>query len=89
MIRYVTRWALSTGIRRIDGEYTDDGKYFTNKQGSAHVFVSAREAHETIEAATACARMMASKKAKALRAQADKLSASTWTPKVVSVENAQ
>lgn len=82
MKHYVTRWALSTGIRVIDnGRYTDDGKYFIAP--SDGIFVAAREAHETLEQALVCARVMATKKAKQMRANADKFSDPTWQPKVV------
>jgi hypothetical protein len=40
---YVTRWALSTGVRLVGGYYTDDGKYF---KASGGLFVRRSEAFE-------------------------------------------
>ncbi len=77
-VRYVTRWALSTGIRKETGEYVD-GKYFKSRD----VFVSAKEAHETLDDAIRCAKLMAEKKAKSLRKQADVLSDPNWEPNVI------
>ncbi len=85
MIRYVTRWALSTGIREVEGEYTEDGKYFTSSKGYP-IFVSSREAHISLAEAVFEAKRMAAKRAKNLRAQAEKLESPDWQPKVVRRE---
>ena len=77
-IRYVTRWALSTGIRTIRGEYTEDGRYFTARG----IFVSAREAFESLVDAKEDARQKAVKKGARLIAQGKKLSDPRWEPKV-------
>ncbi len=81
MKRYVTKWALSSGIVAVTGEYLDSGKYFSG-DGPRGVFVKAAEAHETLEQARACAKEMAKKKAKSLAKQVKALGASTWEPKV-------
>jgi hypothetical protein len=83
MKRFITRWALSSGIRTVNGEYTEDGKYFTGGNGYDRVFVSAKEAHEFLPDAVACARKMAAKKAASLCAMAAKLSAPSWQPKII------
>ena len=80
-IRYVTRWALSTGIRKVEGEYTEDGDYFTGGTGFARVFVSKREAFETFTEALGVARTMAKKKAVSLRQSADAMADPNWEPK--------
>jgi hypothetical protein len=80
MIRYVIRWALTTGIRKVDGSYTDSGKYFSDGRC---LFVSSSETYESLEEAEACAREMAKKRAKRLREQAKKFESADWKPKVV------
>ena len=79
MVRYVTRWALSTGIRQVDGKYTDDGKYFF----AGAIFVTAAEAHESMAKAFAQARKMAAHKVESLRKQVAAFSDPKWSPKVV------
>jgi hypothetical protein len=78
VIRYVTRWALSTGIRTVRGQYTDDGKYFI----CPSLFISAKEVFETLDAAKEDARRRAAKKGASLIAQGKKLSDPKWEPKV-------
>jgi hypothetical protein len=79
--RYVTRWALTSGIVKVIGYYTEDALYFTN-HGAGNVFVKAYEAYESLAAAQACACAMATKRAARLRAQADKLADPAWEAKV-------
>jgi hypothetical protein len=79
MIRYVTRWALSSGIRSVNGEYTEDGKYSHGKW----VFVYAKEAFESLEKAVAEAKRMAKQRAANLRKNAEKLESPQWKPKVI------
>lgn len=82
MIRYVTRWALTSGIRRVDGEWRENGRYFTGRDGDGcRVFVSRPEAHETLEQAIICARAMAKNEGAKLEAKARKFLATTWEPK--------
>ncbi len=78
MIRYVTRWALSTGIKKVEGEYTDNGKYFH----AGGVFVSASEAFDDLDKAKAEAKKRAQAKAKRLLAQSQALSDPRWQPKI-------
>jgi hypothetical protein len=83
MIRYITRWALSSGIRVVDGNYTDDGKYFAANTGTfSAVFVSADEAFETIERAQAQARKMADHKINSLMKQVAVLRDPYWKAKI-------
>ncbi len=83
MIRYVTRWALSTGIIRVDGRIHVgiSGEYFSADGG---IFVPTKEAFETEEEAVRHAHEMAAKKAASLEKQAAKLLDPAWRPKVVS-----
>ncbi len=84
MIRYVTRWALSTGIRKVTGSYTKDmyftDGYFTDGRG---IFVSAREAFETVELAQQEARRLADRRIASFKKQIAKLESPSWTAKVV------
>jgi len=80
MIRYVTRWALSTGIRKVAGKYDDRGEYF---MGPDHLFVKASEAFETVEEAQARAREMAKKKAVSLRKTLAKFEDPKWAADVI------
>lgn len=78
VIRYVTRWALSTGIRTIRGEYTDDGRYFA----ASGIFVAAKEAFANLDDAKNDARVRAARKGARLIAQGKKLSDPKWEPKL-------
>jgi hypothetical protein len=77
MIRYVTRWALTTGIRMVDGQYTADNKYFS-KYG---MFVTSGEAFETEEEAIEQAKKMAKHKVELLKKQI-KVFENNWQPKI-------
>ncbi len=80
MKRYITRWALSKGIRYVEGRYVMPGDYFSAGPG---IFVRANEAFETLEEAKAKTREMAAKQVKSLLAKAKKLSDPNWEPKVI------
>ncbi len=82
VIRFVTRWALTSGIRTVEGEYYDNKSYFSGKWKDYSIFVSAKEAFETLAGAKEEARRMAKKRASRLMAQAKKLSDPKWEPKV-------
>jgi hypothetical protein len=81
MIRYVTRWALSSGIRAVEGEYTEDGKYFHGEELFTCIY--AKEAFESLEKAVAEAKRMAKQRAANLRKSAEKLESPQWKPKVI------
>ena len=83
MVRYVTRWALSTGIRIVDGEYTEDGKYFHSRKNYGGIFVAAREASETLELAQEEARRMAVKKVASLKKQIKQWEDPIWRADVI------
>jgi hypothetical protein len=85
MIRYVTRWALSTGIRRLDGviHRSNGREYFSALQHHPVVFVRTSEAFETEAEAVRHAYAMAEKKVASLKKQAAKLRDPAWRPKVV------
>lgn len=85
MVRYITRWALSSGIRKVEGHYTDDGKYFSSRAGTmGGVFVSSKEAFVTLEAAQAAAKEMALRKVASLKRQIAALESPVWRAKVAS-----
>ena len=81
MIRYVTRWALTSGIRKVDGEYTSGLRHFHD--AGMGVFVNANETTETLRAAHAKAREMASREADRLEARMKSLRDPNWRAKVV------
>lgn len=83
MIRYITKHALTQGIIAVEGEYIEDGKYFTNHGGMFGIFVRASEAFETLELAQADAKKRADKKAKSALAQARKFGDPKWQAKVL------
>jgi len=76
--RYVTRWALTSGIREVSGEYTEDGRYFTARG----LFVTADEAFDELSKAKSLAKQMARKKAASLRKTAEKLADPAWEPRI-------
>ena len=80
MKRFVTRWALTSGVRVMEGTYTEDEKWF---RGVKYGFLRSSEVFKTLPEAVAHARVMARKKAESLAAQSMKLSDPKWEPKVV------
>lgn len=61
--RYVTRWALTAGIRKLEGEivHGDHGDYFS-QPGAFGVFVPVKEASQTEFTAQVVADQMLKKK---------------------------
>jgi hypothetical protein len=70
---YVTKWALTRGILKIEGELVQGGKYFSSRQAKYHIFVGPRDFH--LDVASAHARVMEMVKAKkaSLKKQLSKL----------------
>lgn len=68
---FVTRWALSTGVREVAGKFTDCGKYFRSEGGG--LFVSRSETFETEEGCRVRVLSMISAKLQALSRQVAKL----------------
>lgn len=51
MVVWLNKYALTTGIFKIEGEYSDDGKYFRGKpaSGGYRYFVTAKDVFEKKE----------------------------------------
>ncbi len=80
MLRYVTRWALSTGIRQLDGEFTDNAKFFIAK--SPVIWLRTGETWVTLDDAQVEARRMADKRIATLKRAIAKLEDPNWKAKV-------
>jgi len=87
MIVFTTHWALTTGIREVGGQYSEDKKYFvTNQRSIGHYCFRTSEVHPTLEAAMVTAKTMAQKRAMQLYSQAITFANESWQPKVIRLK---
>jgi hypothetical protein len=81
MRRYITKYALTQGIIELEGEYTEDGKYFHETGGSLRILIARDEAFERLDQAIGVAKTMAKNRIHQLRKQIERLE--MYSPKVV------
>lgn len=85
MIMWTTHWALTSGIKEVEGHWTEDKKYFLSKS-FGHTCFSPKEVHLTLVEAQVVAKAMAKRRADKLRNQAAQLDSRLWEPKVIHLK---
>lgn len=71
--RWVTKYALTTGVVKVEGKFGSDKKYFYSDQGWAMIQYGPKDHHDTREQAVARAEEMRQAKIKSLQKQLDRI----------------